>query len=58
MTFTKDTREEQIFNALISRRTKFQVDGVYFTEKEIKGTTHEREVLCRKKAKELFNLIK
>ena len=60
MKFLKDTREQEIFNALICKRTRFQVDGVMFSEKVIEGknlTKLDREKLCEKRAKELYNLL-
>lgn len=53
----QDPVEQEIFNALISRRTTFKIKCVEFTENLIIGTVKERERKCRKKAKELAKLV-
>lgn len=49
--------EQQIFNHLISRETKFTVGCIEFQEKLIVGTVAIREKKCRARAKILNKLI-
>lgn len=58
MKLIEDTKEREIFNALISRRTTFEVGGVQFKERLIEGTKKERERKARAKAKVLIELLK
>lgn len=57
MRFIEDTTEQEIFNALFSRRTKFKVKCIEFEEKLIVGTVQEREKKCKSRAKILNKLI-
>lgn len=57
MKFIDDQIEKEIFNALMSRQTKFKIRCIEFQEKLITGTVKERERKCRKKAKELAKLV-
>ena len=50
--------EQQIFNHLISRETKFTVGCIDFQEKLIVGTVKEREKKCKARAKILNKLLK
>ena len=50
--------EEQIFNCLISRETKFKIQCIEFEEKLIVGTVAIREKKCRARAKILNELLK
>jgi len=57
MKFITDTAEQEIFNALISRQSKFKIKCIEFLEKVIVGTVKERERKCRARAKVLAKLI-
>lgn len=58
MKFQDDQIEQEIYNALMSRRTNFEAGGMEFTkEKEIKGTKKERQRKCRARAKELVKIL-
>lgn len=52
-----ESTEEQIFNCLISRETKFKIQCIEFQEKLIVGTVAIREKKCRARAKILNKLI-
>lgn len=56
MTFIQDPTENDIFDALMSRRTTFTINCIEFKEKLITGTVKERERKCRAKAKQLAKL--
>lgn len=57
MKFVTDPTEQEIFNALISRESKFKVRCIEFVEKVITGTVQEREKKCRARAKVLAKLV-
>jgi len=58
MKFEIDNREETIFNALMSRQTKVEVDGVEFTLKSLKHDTYvNREKEAKSRAKILIQLL-
>lgn len=57
MKFIDDQTEQEIFNALISRQTTFQIKCIEFKEKLIEGTVKERERKCRARAKKLVKLV-
>jgi hypothetical protein len=52
-----NTNEREIYIALSSRRTKFTVKGVEFTENLIEGTVKQREKLCKLRAKFLNRIL-
>ena len=52
-----NANEREIYNALSSRRTKFIVKGIEFTENLIEGTVKQREKLCKLRAKKLNQLL-
>ena len=57
MKFIDSQIEEEIFNALMSRQTKFKIRCIEFQERLITGTVKQRERKCRAKAKELAMLV-
>lgn len=57
MKFVADTTEQEIFNALISRRPKFKIKCIEFVESVITGTDAERERKCKARARILAKLV-
>jgi hypothetical protein len=59
MKHTEDQTEQQIYIALINKRTNFVVNGIEFEkEKIISGTQKQRERKCRARAKQLAEVLK